>query len=167
MMKKIGYEELELNPFRVIGEDNFLLTAGSIKDWNTMTAGWGGFGYLWNRPVVFVFVRESRYTLKYLEENDRFSLSFFKADEANREMLRLAGTRSGRDYPKMTGLGLAASTKDDAIVFEGANMNITATRACIAKLDDGSFIDRSLLSYYPQGDWHYMLVGSVDGIYVD
>ena len=164
-MKKIRYEELELNPFKVIGEDNFLLTAGNLKDWNTMTAGWGGFGYLWNRPVVFVFVRESRYTLKYLEENAEFSLSFFNS--GCRDMLTLAGTRSGRDYPKMTGLGLVAATKDDAVVFERANMNITATKACMIKLDEGSFIDRSLLSYYPQGDWHYMLVGSVNGIYVD
>ena len=166
-MKKIRYEELEINPFTVIGEDNFLLTAGNLKDWNTMTAGWGGFGYLWNRPVVFVFVRESRYTLEYLEANEKFSLSFFQPSEDNRDMLRTAGSRSGRDYPKMTGLGLAASLKDDAIVFSGANMNITARKACIVKLDESSFIDRSLLTHYPQGDWHYMLVGSIDGIYVD
>ena len=166
-MKKISYEQLELNPFTAIGEDNFLLSAGNIKDWNTMTAGWGGFGYIWNRPAVFVFVRESRYTLEYLEKYGNFSLSFFDPGEDSRDMLRLAGTRSGRDYPKMTGLGLVASEMDDTIVFQNANMNLTAKKACIVKLDESTFVDRSCLSHYPQGDWHYMLVGSVNGIYVD
>ena len=166
-MRKIGYEQLELNPFTTIGEDNFLLTSGSEDDWNTMTAGWGGFGYVWNRPCVFVFVRDSRYTLKYLEENETFSLSFFEPCEDSRKLLTLAGTRSGRDYPKMTGLGIRAGIRDESIVFEEANMNITARKACIVKLDDTSFVDSSLLSNYPQGDWHYMIVGLVDGIYVN
>ena len=166
-MKKIRFEQLELNPFTTIGEDHFLLTAGDEKDWNTMTAGWGGFGYVWNRPSVFVFVRESRHTLKYLRENDMFSLSFFDPGPGSQEILKLAGTRSGRDYPKMTGLGLVADTRDDSIVFEDANMNVTARKACIVRLDGSSFVDSSLLSNYPQGDWHYLIIGSVEGIYVN
>ena len=76
-MQKIGFDQLELNPFTVIGSDNFLLTAGGMSDWNTMTAGWGGLGYLWGAPVAYVFVREERYTLQFMERCGVFTLSFF------------------------------------------------------------------------------------------
>ena len=67
-MEKIDYKQLELNPFTIIGEDDFLLSAGKSGDWNTMTAGWGGFGYIWGKPVAYVFVRESRYTLEFMAQ---------------------------------------------------------------------------------------------------
>ena len=76
-MRKVGFDQLELNPFTVIGEDTFLLTAGSSERWNTMTAGWGGLGYLWNEAVAYVFVRQSRYTYGLMESSRMFSLSFF------------------------------------------------------------------------------------------
>mgnify|MGYP000125906059 FL=1 len=39
-----------------------LITAGSDQKVNTMTAGWGGFGILWGKPCVFIFIRPQRYT---------------------------------------------------------------------------------------------------------
>ena len=83
-MQRIDISQLEFNPFTVIGEENFLLTAGTMSDWNTMTAGWGGLGYLWNDPVAFVFVRQERYTLSFLERMGNFTLSFFPPEMKNR-----------------------------------------------------------------------------------
>ncbi len=31
-----------------------LVTAGTKEKFNTMTASWGGIGWLWNKPVAFV-----------------------------------------------------------------------------------------------------------------
>ncbi len=165
-MKKIRPEQLELNPFSTIGEDNFLLTAGDERKWNTMTAGWGGFGYVWNRPCIFVFVRESRYTMEFLDRSSSFSISFFDPTERNMEVLSEAGSRSGKTFSKMTDLGLTPIQLDNTIVFSEANMCITCTKCSKVLLDGNCFIDTSLLSHYPQGDWHYMFVGSIDGIYV-
>ena len=53
-----------------------LVTAGSKEHFNTMTASWGGIGWLWNKPVVFVFIRSERYTYEFMEENEYFTLSF-------------------------------------------------------------------------------------------
>ena len=63
VMEKIDISQLELNPFSSIGKDTFLIAAGNADKWNAMTAGWGGMGYMWGKPVLFTFVRESRSTL--------------------------------------------------------------------------------------------------------
>ena len=76
-MEKIDCSQLEINPFSMIGEDSFLISAGNSESWNTMTAGWGGLGYIWGKNAVYVFVRESRYTLEFMDKCDEFSLSFF------------------------------------------------------------------------------------------
>ena len=73
-MEKIEISSLELNPFTSIGQDDFLLSAGDENGWNTMTAGWGGLGYMWGSPCCFVFVRESRYTLSFMDKFDSFSV---------------------------------------------------------------------------------------------
>ena len=45
-MEKIDISQVEMNPFTSIGLDDFLLSAGDESGWNTMTAGWGGMGYM-------------------------------------------------------------------------------------------------------------------------
>ena len=51
-MERIDASQLEINPFTMIGKDCFLITAGNMSEWNTMTAAWGGLGYIWNKPSV-------------------------------------------------------------------------------------------------------------------
>ena len=46
--------------FSLIGKEWMLITAGNIQHFNTMTASWGGLGWLWNKPVAFIFVRPER-----------------------------------------------------------------------------------------------------------
>ena len=59
-MKSIAIKDLSENFFEVIGKEWMLVTAGSKEHFNTMTASWGGIGWLWNKPVVFVFIRSER-----------------------------------------------------------------------------------------------------------
>ena len=68
-MKSIAIKDLSENFFEVIGKEWMLVTAGSKEHFNTMTASWGGIGWLWNKPVVFVFIRSERYTYEFMEEN--------------------------------------------------------------------------------------------------
>ncbi|MBP5305227.1 MAG: flavin reductase family protein, partial [Lachnospiraceae bacterium] len=51
-------------------------TAGDKEKANAMTAGWGGMGVIWGKNVVFVFVRESRYTRELMDKYDTFSVNF-------------------------------------------------------------------------------------------
>ena len=95
----IDPKELTENPFRLIGDRWTLITAGSEESFNTMTASWGGFGVLWNKPVVYVFIRPQRHTLGFVQRESHFTLSFF--GEEQRPALQLLGSRSGRDGDKV------------------------------------------------------------------
>ena len=48
-------EEIDDNVFKLIGAEWMLVTAGSKESFNTMTASWGGLGFLWNKNVSFIF----------------------------------------------------------------------------------------------------------------
>jgi len=61
----------------LIGQQWMLVTAGTKDSYNTMTASWGGIGYLWNKPVAFVFIRPERYTHDFIESQERMTLSFY------------------------------------------------------------------------------------------
>ena len=75
-MEKLEVKDLKENFFEAIGKEWMLVTAGTKEKFNTMTASWGGIGWLWNKPVAFVFIRPERYTYEFVEKNDHLTLSF-------------------------------------------------------------------------------------------
>lgn len=71
-LKTLDPKAIRANVFKLIGDDWMLITAGTLRRWNTMTASWGGLGVLWNKLVVFAFVRPTRYTYSFMERSSRF-----------------------------------------------------------------------------------------------
>ncbi|MBQ7508626.1 MAG: flavin reductase, partial [Spirochaetales bacterium] len=95
-----------------------LVTAGSIDGFNTMTIGWGGLGTLWSRPVATVYVRTSRYTHKFMDENEYFTVSFYPEDK--KKILGVLGTKSGRDMDKIHDSGLTPVKAGESVSFAEA-----------------------------------------------
>ena len=79
-MREIRATEIRENPIELFDEKWALVTAGVPGDVNTMTISWGSLGELWNRPVVTVYVSDSRYTHVFMEKNDHFTVAFFPED---------------------------------------------------------------------------------------
>lgn len=69
---------------------------------NFMAISWGLTGVLWNKPIINVFVRECRNT--YNSIKDEFTISC--SDSYNKEVMKVAGTMSGRDVDKQELLNL-------------------------------------------------------------
>ena len=88
-MKKLEVKDLKDNFFEAIGKEWMLITAGTKEKFNTMTASWGGIGWLWNKPVAFVFVRPERYTYEFIEKSDSLTLSFLGVE--NKKIQHLMG----------------------------------------------------------------------------
>lgn len=82
-----------------------LLTAKAGGRVNPMTIGWGTLGVQWGKPIFTVFVRESRFTKKLLDENPEFTVNV-PVGEVDRHILQYCGTKSGRDADKAADLGL-------------------------------------------------------------
>ena len=103
-MKKLEVKDLKENFFEAIGKEWMLVTAGTKEKFNTMTASWGGIGWLWNKPVAFVFIRPERYTYEFVEKNDHLTLSFL--GEENKKIHAVCGSKSGRNIDKVKETGL-------------------------------------------------------------
>ena len=100
-MRKLEIADLSDNFFEAFGKEWMLVTAGTPDHFNTMTASWGGIGWLWNKPVAFVFVRPERYTYEFIEQSDYMTLGFL-GDE-NRKIHAVCGAKSGRTVDKEIG----------------------------------------------------------------
>jgi flavin reductase (DIM6/NTAB) family NADH-FMN oxidoreductase RutF len=152
--------EIEGNAFKMIGSDWMLVTGGDISSWNTMTAAWGGFGFLWQKNVVFSFVRPTRYTYEFMERADTFTLSFFS--EEYRDALNYCGSHSGRDVDKAKETGLVPfDAGSGSVGFQQARLIIVSRKIYHQDINPGRFLDQGISEYYPQKDYHRMYIGEV------
>ncbi|MDD2277819.1 MAG: flavin reductase [Bacteroidales bacterium] len=154
------------NVFDMLDKEWMLVTAGVENDFNTMTASWGGFGVLWNKPVAIAFVRPQRHTHKFTETFDAFTLSFFGHGNF-REALSFCGSKSGRDFdkPKETGL-TPITTPIGAIAFQQARLIFECKKLYADDIKSDCFIDLSIDSkVYAAKDHHRFYIAEIFGCY--
>lgn len=148
------------NTFHLIGKEWMLIAAGNEQQNNCMTASWGGFGFLWNKPVVFIFVRPQRYTYNFLEEHDFFTLNFF--DETYRSILNFCGKESGKQVNKAEQCKLdITTTPNGSIAYQQSRMIIECKKMYKEQFKPEAFIDKSALDFYPSNDFHYMYIAEI------
>lgn len=151
---------LELNPFTKIGKDWALLTAGSKAKYNTMTVSWGGVGVLWNKNVVYVFVRESRYTKEFMDNGEFFSLAFLA--NSYRSALSYCGSTSGRDENKFEKAGLTPAFRHSIPYPDEANLVFLCKKMAAVPMDKDTLLDKSIMpKFYGDEDMHTMYVGEI------
>jgi len=151
---------LEMNPFTKFGKEWALVTAGSKAKCNTMTVSWGGVGVLWNKNVVYVFVRDSRYTKEFMDKGEFFSLSFFKEDY--RAALSYCGAHSGRDENKFEKAGLTPAFRHSIPYPDEANFVMLCRKLAAVPMPEEVLNDKSIIdSFYKDGDMHTMYVGEI------
>ena len=136
-----------------------LLTAGSKDNYNTMTVSWGGFGTLWSKPVVTVYVKPIRYTFNYLENNDYFTLSFY--DESFKKDLGVLGSKSGRDLDKIVLTNLEPEFIDKSISFKQALITIVCKKIYSQDLDIENIPREAIEQSYKIEQVHRMYIGEV------
>jgi flavin reductase (DIM6/NTAB) family NADH-FMN oxidoreductase RutF len=162
--RKIKSSQINDNPFKLIGADWMLITAGTVESLNTMTASWGGLGVLWNLPVATVYVRPSRHTFQFIEENPVYTISFF--DESFRSALNFCGSHSGRDTDKITGTGLIpAATENGSVSFKQARLVIECGKLYHHDIDPSKFLDPDIAKHYPTPDYHREYIGRILSVY--
>ena len=149
-MKEINYKDMKFNPFNLIGGEWMLITAGDENSCNTMTASWGHLGCLWgnNDPSAVVYIRESRYTKEFVDEEPYFSLCVM--DKSFKKQMAYLGSTSGRDEDKIAKAGVLVCKKVYAAEIQPSGIIYQET------------IDQS----YPQGDYHTMYVGKIEKVLV-
>ena len=136
-----------------------LLTAGTQDKFNTMTISWGGLGTIWNKPVATVYVRLSRYTHEFMDDNEFFTVSFYP--EAYRKELGVLGSKSGRDIDKMKESGLTARVLENGVTFEEAEVTLVCRKLFKQTLLPENMPEDIAKTMYGDGDLHDMYIGEV------
>lgn len=158
--KEVKLEQLEFNPFTKIGSEWMLITAGNEAGYNTMTASWGGMGVMWGKNVVTTYIRPQRYTKKFVDENDIFTVSFYNPEY--RKALNICGTLSGRDCDKVAEAGLTPLFIDGTTAFEEANMIFVCRKLYCDSMPAENFLDKENdQKWYPNKDYHTMYVSEI------
>ena len=145
--------------FTKFDKDWALLAAGSVEDHNAMTVSWGGMGTLWSKPVVTAYVRYSRHTFGYMENNEYFSLSFYGSEY--RKALGIMGSKSGRDCDKDALAELTAVAAGDSVSYKEAEVTLVCKKLYSGDLLAENIPDDVKAEFYADEDWHRMYIGEV------
>ena len=164
MLQEIKIEELNFDPFTLIGKDWSLITVGDENEFNTMTASWGHVGVIWNKNVVTVYVRPQRYTNDFMQKFDRFTVSFYS--ESFRDALTYCGRNSGRDVDKVKETGLTPVHENGMTYFKEAKLVFECKKIYEDCIKPENFIDDSIHGNYPNKDYHIVYMGEVTKVLI-
>lgn len=158
--KKIEPANVQDSFFKLLSKDWMLICAGNKDSYNMMTASWGNFGILWNKPVAVCYIRPQRYTYQFAEKHSSYTLNFFP--EKFKHILDLCGSRSGRDINKMNIEGLnAVETPLKNIIFNEAKLAIECSKIYCDDIKPENFIDSSIEKLYLTNDYHRFYIGEI------
>ena len=151
--------DFNTNIFTKFDKEWALLAAGTPDDHNAMTVSWGGMGTLWSKPVVTVYVRHSRHTFGYIENNEYFSLSFYP--EEYRKALGVMGSKSGRDCDKDALAGLTPAAAGKSVSYKEAKTTLVCKKLYSGELGPDGIPEEVKAACYADNDYHRMYIGEV------
>lgn len=128
-----NFKTAKYDVFSIFDDRWGLCTAGTPREYNTMTIGWGTMGTIWGPPkkgkqIITVFIRESRRTYQILQKEDEFTVCFFP--EKYRKDLGILGSKSGNDVPdKISLTSLTPKMLGNAVGFEEAELTFVCKKS--------------------------------------
>ena len=162
---KVAPDKIPGNIIKLISQDWMLITAGNKDKFNTMTANWGGIGYLYNKPVAICFINPARYTYEFMENSDTYTLTFYT--EAYREALEYCGKVSGRDTDKVKNSGLTpVILPDGSVAFKQAWLIIECKKLVSQSLSPDSINDPAEKTKRASQPMHKMYIGEIINVYM-
>jgi flavin reductase (DIM6/NTAB) family NADH-FMN oxidoreductase RutF len=157
------------NVFKLVGEDFMLITSGTAADYNTMTAGWGGWGVLFNAPASWCMLRANRYTLEYIRNTKTYTLTFF--EDAYKDQLFHFGQASGRNSDKMkTHRLIAVTTPLGNIAYQEASLIVECELLQVTTVQPDDFYTDEAKAFVIGGyeeakDYHKLVFGKITNVW--
>jgi len=155
----MNIQDINYNIFKIFDKDWALLTTGNKDKFNTMTISWGQMGTLWNKPVVTVFVKPTRYTSEFMFDNEYFTVSFY--DEQYRKDLSLLGSKSGKDLDKVAQTSLVPVLNENYVSFKQAKTTLVLKKIYTDRLKKENIPEFAQKRFYGEDDHHYVFVGEL------
>lgn len=141
---------------------------------NSMTIGWGTYGTEWSTEMFAVYVRLSRYTREMLDQNPEFTINVPMdtiEPERLKEILKVCGSKSGRDMDKIGELGLTLEEGEEISVPGLKELPLTLECKVVYRQKQNiELIDKKFERFYPVEengvDEHYAYYGEVVKAYI-
>lgn len=163
MFKEINPKEISDNLIKAIAEEWMLISAGDKDGYNMMTASWGFMGEMWGADSVVAMVRPQRYTMKFINDNDYFTLSFYGDNKA---VHKVCGSQSGRDVNKTELTGLTPIFCDNSVYFKEARMVLVCKKQYVDVLKEECFTDTAPLEKWYNKDLHHIIIGKIEKVLI-
>lgn len=161
--KEIKVTDIKDNLIEKVSREWMLICAGDTADnCNMMTASWGFFGEIWNKHCAITLIRPQRYTLPFVDSNDRFALCFFGN---NKEPHKICGYKSGREVNKIAETGLTPVVLDGTIYFEEAETVMICRKLYVSEINKDGFIDKECLKNY-NNDFHKLFIAEIEKVLI-
>ena len=163
MFKEIKATQIKRNLIEAISKEWMLITAGNQEKYNMMSAAWGFMGEMWGADTAIAMIRPQRYTMEFVENSEYYTLSFYGD---NKQIHKVCGNMSGRDVDKTALTGLTPVFSDNSVYFEEANLVIICKKQYVCEMKEENFLDKDLLDFYKDKDYHKMIFGKIEKVLV-
>ena len=163
--KQLSPDKIPGNIIKTLNEDWMIITAGTDEKFNMMTAGWGGIGVLYSKPVAICFINPLNYTYQFMETNDTYTFTFYT--EVYREALLYCGSNSGRDTDKVKGSGLTPiTTPSGSKAFSEAWLIIECRKLVGQSLNHDTLFDDNVKNEWAGKQLPKMFIGEIINVWV-
>jgi flavin reductase (DIM6/NTAB) family NADH-FMN oxidoreductase RutF len=163
-------EAITDNVFNLVGKDFTVITAGKESHFNSMTAGWGGAGILFNKPVTWCMLRANRYTLEIIKEEHTYTMSYFP-DEYKEQVL-FFGSKSGRDTDKMKEIALTpVQTPDGNMTYKEARLVLECKIIELTTVSPDDYYTQEAKDFIIEGynetkEYHKLVFGEITNVWI-
>jgi flavin reductase (DIM6/NTAB) family NADH-FMN oxidoreductase RutF len=170
LFSAIEAKDMPGDVFTHTGTEYTVITAGHPSHYNSMVAGWGGWGILFNRPATWCFLRSSRYTLELMRKEQTYTMTYF--DEAFREDILLFGMKSGRDSDKMKESKLTSvQTPSGNMAYKEARLIIECKLVEVTTVSPDDFYTEESRNFIQEAhaetnDYHKIVFGEITAVWL-
>lgn len=165
MFKKVSVYDLKYNVFEEFSRNWILLSAKNAEGKvNTMTIGWGSLGNIWGKEAATVYVRQTRYTKEFMDNEEYFTLSLF---EDNKKELGVLGAKSGRDGDKISEVGFHVEYVEGQPAFKESKCVLVCRKMYVDDIAMEDMPKEEVDRWYADGNFHTMYIGEIVACYVN
>ena len=163
-MKNLNYMSVAEEAMNKIKKGAFL-TVKATDALNTMTIGWATFGFIWQKPIMMVAVRDSRHTFGIIEKAQDFTVTIPSGDMS--KAIAFCGSKSGRDVNKFKMCNLETENGQNVVspIIQVPGIHIECKivfKSAMNPIHLDNDYDKTL---YPKKDYHTLYFGEILACY--
>lgn len=164
-MREILPFDFDFNPFYSFGKEWALIVCEENKEDNAMTISWGNIGILWSKPILSVFVRNTRYTKHMLDHSDKFSCCFF--DKKYQNELTYCGTVSRKDEDKITKCNFTRERYQNVLYIKEAKITFILKKIYQVDLPISDSTIQDIKKHYKENECHTQYICEIEKILIE